>query len=208
MLHNMLEACRSNFGEAPRQFSLWDRLTYLRVPKPLWLQQNRKDKMMIHFKHLKTTLAEGTVVWGHVIQANALMFEPGTANCPGEIVYSIHDSSRAKPHDLQEIAQALYRLKGTKPADPELAPIANYLADEYIRVFGLPVPRTISQSLRCMISSTFFVRKHLPKRRLWTPLLPVIVNRTQPHVAVPLPERYWPSDLVAWWTGTRRGTGN
>ncbi|HEX5445823.1 MAG TPA: hypothetical protein VFW87_18495 [Pirellulales bacterium] len=94
----------------------------------------------------------------------------------------------------------LYSLKGSAPEDPELAPIATYLTDEMIRVFGLPVPKTISPNLPCRIFTTFFVRKHLPLRRLCTPLLPIVANPSEPYVAMPLPARFWPQPLVDGWS--------
>lgn len=199
-MHDLLQQCRSNFGEAPRQLSTWERLTYLRVPKPFWLWNNSSDELITLFRHTGELFRNGTVVWGHVIQANQLMFEDGLSNCSGELVYSIDDFSSVDPASLKDVAEALYDLKGTTPSHPDLVPIARYLTDEMSRVFRLPVPRSISPLVRCWISSTFFVRKHLPLRRLCAPLLPVIVNRRTPHVAILLPERYWPRRLVAWWT--------
>ena len=191
--------CASVFGEAPREFSFMDRWSYLRVGKPLWLWLSPADPLTILFRNMRTLFQEGTVVWGHIIQANQLMFADGDANCPGEVVYSLADSKAAEPEYLQDVAQALYSLKGTAPSDPELAPIADYLTDEMIRVFGLAVPSALSPSIRCQISTTFFVRKHLPKRRLCSPLIPLVVNPWEPHVAMPLPERYWPEPFVDWW---------
>lgn len=199
-MHDVLRRCIHNFGEPPRAVSLWDRLSYFRVPKPDWLWLNPTDKLVIHFKNLNTLFSEGIVVWGHIIQANSLMFEDGPQDCPGELVYSIDDPDRVDPEYLQGVARQLFRLKGTEPEDPDLQPIANYLTDEMIRVFGLPVPSSISPSIRCRISTTYFVRKHLPKRRLCSSLLPVVVNRRDPHTATVLPERYWPPELVEWWS--------
>ena len=39
------------------------------------------------------------------------------------------------------------------------------------------------------------------ERRLCTPLLPIIVNPTKPHVAMPLPGRFWTDELIDWWIG-------
>lgn len=58
-------------------------------------------------------------VWGNIVQANRLMFEVGNDDCPGELVYSIDDSDRIEPLDLQDVANSLRALTGTKPADPE-----------------------------------------------------------------------------------------
>lgn len=189
-----------NFGTAPRQLSLWDRLTYFRVPKPQWLRNKTDDKLAVLFRHMAELFTEGTVVWGHVIQANALMFDHGEFDCPGEVVYSLADSKKAVPKILEPIAHQIFALKGTEPNNPELAPIAEYLTDEMIRVLGLPVPSVICPKMRCLISTTFFVRKHLPERRLCSPVLPLIVNPFEPHVAMPLPGKYWPAEFIEWWT--------
>jgi hypothetical protein len=199
-MHDVLRKCIDNFGEPPRAMSLWNRLTYCRVPKPDWLRSHPTDKLRTHFENLKTLFSEGVVVWGHIIQANSLMFEKGPYDCPGELVYSIEDSNRVEPEYLERVAKKLFSLKGTKPDDPELQPIADYLTDERIRVFGLPVPSSISPSIRCVISTTYFVRKHLPERRLCAALLPLVVNRQEPYTATVLPERYWPLEFVEWWS--------
>jgi hypothetical protein len=157
------------------------------------------DQLTTLFRHANTLFTEGTVVWGQVIQANELMFEGGNDNCPGEVVYSLKDPQRADPEYLEHVALELYSLKGTEPNNPELAQIAEYLTDETIRVYGLPVPSVVSPLYQCQISTTFFVRKHLPGRRLLASLLPIIVNPRKPHVALPLPERYWPPELLDWW---------
>lgn len=197
---NPIHECIENFGLAPRRLSLWDRLTYFRIPRPRWLPANSSDGLSTLFQNLHTLFTEGTVVWGHIIQANALLFQPGLDDCPGELVYSLADARRVDPDDLGQVAHQLYSLKGSAPEDPELAPIATYLTDEMIRVFGLPVPKTISPNLPCRISTTFFVRKHLPLRRLCTPLLPIVVNPSEPYVAMPLPARFWPQPLIDWWS--------
>lgn len=197
---NPIHECIENFGPAPRRQSRWDRLTYFRVPKPLWLRQRPSDGLNTLFENLPALFTAGTVVWGHIIQANSLLFQPGADDCPGELVYSLTDAQRVDPDYLGQVAHQLFSLKGTEPADPDLAPIAEYLTNEMIRVFGLAVPKTISANLPCRISTTFFVRKHLPLRRLCTPLLPIVVNPVEPYVAMPLPARYWPQSLIDWWS--------
>lgn len=199
-MQDAIRECNYNFGEPPREVSFWDRLTYFRVPKPLWLRLNKEDELTTHFQNLNDLFSDGIVVWGHLVQANNLMFEEGNNNCPGEIVYSLDDPSRVDPEYLQQVAHELFQLKGTKPSSPKLQPIANYLTNEMIRVFGLPVPSSISPSIQCKISTTLFVRKHLPKHQLCASLLPVIVSRQKPHVVTTLPERYWPPELLEWWS--------
>lgn len=197
---NPIHECIENFGPAPRRLSLWDRLTYFRIARPSWLRRNPSDRLKSLFDNFYMLFTKGTVVWGHIIQANRLLFQPGVSDCPGELVYSLADAERVNPDRLRHVAKQLFDLKGTVPQDSELAPIAEYLTNERIRVFGLPVPKTLSPNLRCHISTTFFVRKHLPQRRLCNPVLPIIVNSIEPYFAMPLPARYWPQQFIERWS--------
>lgn len=199
-MSDLIHECIDNFGDAPRKLSFWNRLTYLYLPKPDWLERDPADLLNTIFKNARKVFSEGVVVWGHIIQVNALMFEEGIHNCPGEVVYSLEDSLGTDPNTLERIAHKLFSLKGTEPEDPELEGIARYLTDEMIRVFGLAVPHCISPDIRCQISTVFFVRKHLPMRRVCASLLPLIVLPRHPFVAIPLPERYWPEELIDWWS--------
>lgn len=202
-MRELILNCIESFGPAPRKFSWWDRLTYWRVPRPAWLHANPSDTLSILFQHAHRTFEEGRVVWGHIIQANGLMFQDGNDDCPGELVYSLADPARVDPDELARVAYQLYQLKGTYPSEPSLAIIATYLTDERIRVFGLEVPTLVSPTMRCRISTTFFLRKHLPNRKLCETLMPIIVFPAEPYVAMPLPKRYWPEELIRWWSEGR-----
>ena len=199
-MHDVLQQCVQNFKLAPRHISLWDRLWYLRIAKPFWLSKDPTDKLAVHFEHINQLLSDGVVVWAYLIQANSMLFEKGPWDLPGEVVYCIEDTRRADPLKLQQVARKLGQLKGTQPNTPDLSRIAEYLTDELIRVFGLPVPESISPDLKCRISTTYFVRKHLPLRKLCNPLIPFLVHPTNPFVATSLPARYWPPELTKWWT--------
>lgn len=174
-------------------------MTYLRIAKPIWLSRNPNDKLAVHFKHINQLLTDGVVVWAYLIQANSMLFEAGPWDLPGEVVYSLEDVQRATPQSLQRVARQLGSLKGTQPNTPDLSRIAEYLTDELIRVFGLPVPDSISPGIKCRISTTYFVRKHLPQKRLCNPLLPFLVHPTNPYIATSLPARYWPKDFLKAW---------
>ena len=194
-----LNSCKTNFGSAPRKFSLWSRLSYLKVQTPDWVPAYPDEKLGVFFQQLKNVLRDGTVVWGQIIQANGQLFSDGDEDCPGELLYSLEDSRRVDVEYLKGLAHKLYSLKGTTPDHDELAGIADYLTDEMIRVYGLVVPRILSPNLKCHISTTYFIRKYLPEKKLCSTLLPIIVNPTDPMVAVPLPERFWPKELIDWW---------
>jgi hypothetical protein len=141
-------------------------------------------------------LKDGIVVWGHIIQANELMFTPGNSNAPGEIVYDPH--GHHVPEQLAIAAQRMGSLKGRKLTDPALQEIGDYLANEMIRVFGKPVPDTIAQGgLR--YSTILFNRAHLPNGYLAVPFFPVIISDQCPGAAMILPSRWWPRAVTAMW---------
>ena len=186
---------KQNLWNLPSKLSLWDKMIYLRLRRPNWANHDGGDDLKVLYDHLESLLANGIVVWGHIIQVNEDLFESGSEDLPGEVVYSIDDSQVATPIELGDVAHNLYRLKGTVPEDPKLYSIANYLTNEYIRVFGLQVPSIVSPSLRCRISTTMFIRKHLPRRRVSFAALPIIVNPTEPNIVLPLPFKYWSDGL-------------
>lgn len=196
----VLTQCNRNFGRRPREFSWWELNVALRYPRPGWLRWPSRDKLKELFRHQRNLFAQGVVVWGHVIQANSLLFHWGFGNCPGEVVYTLHDVQGQTPEYLQQLASRIAALKRTRPGDSEQAFVAEYLADEMTRVFGVPVPEPLSPHVPCFISTTYFVRNHLPKRRLGAMLVPVLVNPTQPRHVVPLPCKFWPDPLLDFWT--------
>ncbi|MBL8819690.1 MAG: hypothetical protein JNL58_26935 [Planctomyces sp.] len=203
MFQEAFHQCVKNFGENPRHISLWDRLTYWRVVRPDWLYESPNDELETIFLNLAQLRRDGVVVWGHIIQANNLLFSPGGGDCPGEVVYSLDRTMPVDPEELGSVADAIGSLKHTKPSDPDLASIADYLTNEWMRVYGKPVPATISPNREYKISTVYVVRKHLPKpsQSLERPFLPILVLPEPPHVALVLPSRYWPQVLIDWWRG-------
>jgi hypothetical protein len=196
---DVIQDCMNNFGRPPRKISFVDKHSYLRVSKPDWLRLNPTDDLALLFENYNTLLSRGLIVWGHLVQANTEIFENGKSNLPGEVVYSLMIPRFDDTAILPDIARELFQLKETKPENQQLHAIATHLATEYSRVFGLKVPPSISPRRACLISTTLFVRKHLPGQKLNTSLFPLIVNPKSPHVVLPLPERYWPKEFVEWW---------
>ncbi|MEL6179106.1 MAG: hypothetical protein AAFS10_09135, partial [Myxococcota bacterium] len=95
--------------------------------------------------------------------------------------------------------EELMAFKGTKPHDEALRRLADHLTLEYTRAFGMKLPETFGVGPGVVLSSTVFVRHHLPLRRMCKPLLPVIALPEPPHVVLALPERFWPRPLVRAW---------
>jgi hypothetical protein len=95
-MSSAIHDCIENFGPAPRRQSLWNKLTYFRIPRPAWLRANPSDGLSTLFDSLPALFTEGAVVWGHVIQANSLLFEPGAFDFPGELVTGLTTHGRRR----------------------------------------------------------------------------------------------------------------
>ncbi len=175
----------------PNNITLWEKITYLRFKRPNWVNGNEGDDLRILYDNIDRLFTHGIVTWGHIIQVNEELFNGGSDDLPGEVVYSIDDKETVSLIDLEDIAHKLYDLKGQEPNNPQLSPIANYLTNEYKRVFGLQVPSMISPNSKCRISTTMFIRKHLPNRRINFTALPIIVHPSEPFIVLPLPYKYW-----------------
>ncbi len=194
MMSDILRQCRENFGPPPRRFSWYRRTTDLYVACPPWAWFGQDD-LHVFFKHRDHLLTEGVIVWGHIVQANMLMFhrEPGTTggpDCPGEVVYCPDPDSDIGPEELGGIARPLFALKGTEQEDPELQFFSDYLANERVRVYGRPVPSSLSDGHSCLVSTVVFSRHHLPGQHLRRSYFPLLLSPGAPRVAMPLPSRY------------------
>lgn len=193
-----LDQCRENFGYGSERLKyIHLKPEYFRPEVPQWANG---DDMDFHFKNLPVVYEHGVVIWGHIIQVNALLFEEGQANCPGEFVYCENPRDRIDIYELSDIASKLFDLKGTDQAHSNLKNISGYLADEMIRVFGLQVPEMISPLHNCRISSSFFERRYLPNYIVSKPIMPLLAYGEYGQVFVTvLPYTFWPKDMVSWW---------
>jgi hypothetical protein len=192
---NWLHQCRDAIGEPPRAFGWWDRLTYFSIKRPDWLDD---DQFVLFFRGYKQLLRDAPVVWGHIVQANSLLFEKSNIDSAAAVLYSLNPTVNVSPELLGATAHRIFSLKGTTPTDPDLAPLAAHLTDEKSRAFGMPVPGKLCP-VPCAVTSTFLPRHYLPGQCLRKPLMPVLVSQERPHIATVLPGRYWPAELLEWW---------
>lgn len=201
-----LQDCQQRFGAAPRSFDgetqeyltmemSWVYGFLFFVPLCKLLKSSRQ----------KSIFRQGNVVWAHVIQANNVLWEPpdptpeDNGDAPGELVFSLDTTGRVTPPYLESLAEKLGETRGQSFADPEIMKIGNYLDAETVRAFGWDVPKRFSPKMPCYISTTMFLRKHLPGEQLFRGFLPVVVAHKAPYFVMPLPERFWSPELLAWW---------
>jgi hypothetical protein len=172
----------------------------LQIPMPAWMEN---DPLRRSFDLYSRLWGDGKVVWGMLIQANNALFEQGTFDAPGEVVYD--PAGQASIEALGYAAQQIGQLKHTQPADAALRAVADYLTDEHIRVRGMRVPSAISAH-SLLISTVFFGRKHLPNGMLEGSHFPLLINERYPGAAMVLPSRWWPDEFHDEWCGNSPGT--
>ncbi|MFC0038308.1 hypothetical protein [Actinomadura rayongensis] len=194
----IIEACRTSFGPAPRPLP-----GDLRARAPLWLRSRPRDELWRVVRDHDALLTHGTVVWGSVVQAHRALLRPGRGDRPAVVVYSPDPAFDDMPDELQDIASALFAVKGTAPGDPGLAAFATVLADERRRVARLAVPRGLVGSLPAFATSLLVRRRHLPGGYLGAGTFPLVVRPERPGALV-LPGRFWPDRLLGLWRSAAR----
>lgn len=170
---------------------------YTDLPTPLWIDGDDLQRL---FDDQPKLLQGGRVVWAHLVQANNALFAAGQYDSPGEVVYD--PGGRLAPEQLAPIAQHIFKLKGTQPADPDEARIARHLTNEMTRAFAMPVPRSFSADGAAdglLLSTVLIARKHLPNHRLSLGHFPVLVSEECRGSVMILPGRWWPRALAEEW---------
>ena len=171
------------------------------VERPGWADG---DALGRFFDHAPALLSKGRVVWGALIQANTLLFQPGmVGGAPGEVIYDVQ--GRLTGEDLQPIAKLLLSLKGAAPADTSLQEFSTYLADETTRVFGMELLMSV-MPYPLKVSTTWFSRPHLHGGTIGLPWFPLLIDEEAcPGVVMVLPSRFWPSEFRAQWVAGSEG---
>ena len=131
----------------------------------------------------------GSVVWSQLVQANSLLFRPGTADCPGEVLFD--PTGRVDPERFADAAQAMYGLKGLRLRNPWLKFFADALTHERVRTSGHELPASLG-ARGLQTASLLFFRQHLPGGVLAGGKLPLLVSPEHPGIVMMLPSRYWP----------------
>lgn len=198
LIEEDIDVSRELFGKpGERKFGFFERNFYFRIYRPFWC--DKSDDLFDLFENKWNLIDYGNIVWGHVVQANMLLFEKGKANCPASIIFAPDPKINPSFEQLSTAAQGLYRLKNTTPDDENLRKIADTLTDEMERTFGVAIPEEFCKGGQLYEASTFITRKHLPNKVLSKGFFPILVSHCKPFWCVPLPCRYWPQALIEYW---------
>jgi hypothetical protein len=117
------------------------------------------------------------------------------------MVYGLDPARDPDPAILNAVARRLFEFKQASSPDPEAAAVGRHLAAERTRAIVMPVPRQLRAPQSLALSTIFIYRPHLPEPRfLHHRFLPLLVSPIHPRIIMPVPSRYWPDPLFAWWS--------
>lgn len=186
---------RANFDNARRSgVDFLD--SYHSCQRGFWARFLSLDRRFDKFYEDQPTIYQyGQIVWGAIVQANSLLFRPGSHDCPAVFLYSLDPRMDAVPEFLVDWAHGLFDIKGVD-TDPDLQAFSDKLADEMVADWKLPVPTRITEGVQCYYTTNMIFRRHLPDRLLAGPIMPLLVCPDQSEVAFILPSRYWSNPFV------------
>jgi hypothetical protein len=171
-----------------------------RVPKrlrpPPWCDAS--DKLHGAYRNAKRLFLEGQVVWGTLVQANSLLFEPGRDPCPAMVLFGFEPTLDDEVFTLRELAAELFSYKDGRPHDPAARGLQHVLLDELVRGLVRPLAPSLSRGLPLFTTSTMIHREFLPQGFLGGRTFPLLVHRDLPHSFV-LPHAYWSDRILFQW---------
>jgi hypothetical protein len=189
-MNTILGECRTCFGDPPRSLSLVEKLRF-RIRPSLGLRL-RYDPLLRIYDDQNKLRDRGRVVWGHLVQANSLLFGPGRNDCPANVIYEPASSNENGHAFLAPIARSVYALKGRRYDDEDLDDCARWVTNELLRMVDAPLPAQLSQGRTILFSTLVVHRKHLPAGYLSCSFFPLIINPAETPSVMILPSEYWP----------------
>jgi hypothetical protein len=188
-MQSSLEAARTLFGPAPRRI-VWKDHFYFYPPAPQWIE---RDELKRVYNDRKLILQQGRLVLGVFIQANSLLYQPGTADLPAFILWSEDPYFLETPAHLRELARELGNLKGTSPTG-DMAEVTALVTNELARPLGYRMPASFGEGRPLWMTTLMVFRRHLPSGFITSGLVPLLVRPEESPVALILPGRFWPDE--------------
>ena len=194
----IIAACRDLFGSPPRPLCVTDRISL--DPER---QQNfveRKDGLLRIFQDQDLLLTQGRVIWGQLVQANQILFQPtNRLTCPANVIYSVDSFFDGRLSLLSSIARGLFAQKGSTSADREIQAFVDAVTDEMARVLRKEMPHSYTGGRSVNFATCFIQPSHLPDGFIARPSFPIIVSPDETPAMLLLPSRYWPAELISNW---------
>lgn len=195
---SMLRSCRDLFGPAPRSPARADRIALSPGLEAAFVESN--DKLLRILEDQDLLLASGQVFWGHLVQANQILFESDNRQtCPANVIYSTDPFFEGRLSLLSSMARGLFAQKGSTSAGREIQAFVDAVTDEMARVLRREMPNSYTGGRSVYFATCFIQPGHLPDGYLARSSFPIIVNPEETPTMMLLPSRYWPAELVSNW---------
>jgi hypothetical protein len=159
-------------------------------------------RLYITYYQKNLLLTKGIVVWGHIVQANSLLFQRGKKNHSAAIVYSLEPIFNRNLSQLSRIAWELYELKDRRIEHPEvidLKAIATAITNETDCLFNIRIPQSITLDRVVYYTTIAVYRQDLPTKCLQNNWFPLLIAPGITENAMILPAKYWHNNLVRAW---------
>ena len=190
-LYEELLQMRDHYNKKP--------LTDIKLNRLAWI--DRKDPLYEIYEKKTAFLQNGQIVYGHIIQANKLLFKSfPRLDCPALVAFSADPGLVEQPEILGRLSYELYQYKNQ---DPEKVPeewkdVARSITDEYDRSSFTLSTELNGRSAKYHVVTMIVYRKLLPKGKLCGSLLPVLTIQDCKQIMV-LPKQYWTENYKKAW---------
>lgn len=198
-----LQALRDTLGKTPRKLG-WFTDPPIEMPVPLWLKDTSpKDDPIKHlYDDFRLIWKKGEVRWASVIRANQDLYESGSDDAPGDLLFSTTATDVEALENLPLLRDRLHELLDRpveSVTDEREAAWAEDMLDPMSFHRGFSLPRSWhAPGQEYQASTTMFHRGHLPGGMIKHRLMPVLVPAEPPLWAVVVPVKFWPPELLAW----------
>jgi hypothetical protein len=175
-----------------------------RIHPPAWLTTEEEDPLHLVFADQWILRMHGSVLWGHVVEANDLLRLPSGDDHPATVAWSLDPWFDRAVDDLRRIADALGDPDLRRRSDGETARFARRLTEHVGRVMQWPVPASLTGGRQVFLTSIIVHRPHLPDGQLRSPLVPLLVAPGRSQAAMILPMAEWSAELRELWNALAR----
>jgi hypothetical protein len=198
----VIRTCRDRFGSPPRALdaTALEACRLSLTPEVNTVFTLINDPLLRILAEQSRLRDRGQIVWGQIVQANQLLFDPDNVKTlAADVIYSLDPYFDGRVDLLAGIAHGLFARKGSVPGDPELREFVRVITDERSRIMRRELPRGYCGGRSVYFASCFIQPSHLPGNCLARSSFPLLVNFQETVAVMMLPSLFWPVELVSKW---------
>jgi hypothetical protein len=158
------------------------------------------DKLRTVLRDQHLLRDHGRVVWGFLVQANQVLFDPANRQTlPANVIYCTDPNGDDQVPLFRSVARGLFGLKGTSPRDAELTRFSAAITNELARTMRLPLPRSVCGGMAAYFTTCLIQPSHLPGGHIASGVFPLVICPERTEAVMILPARYWSKELREVW---------